>query len=90
MMRGALQEVVWSTASNMRLSSSRRRIKHQEVIVHLFINLHNTSLIPTPVTIVRRTENSDHFLVLSPIIPLHTKSQRSDSPLKKAKTYSHD
>ena len=37
----------------------------------MFINLHDRSLISTPITIIRSTEYGDQLLVVSPIVPFH-------------------
>jgi hypothetical protein len=52
-------------------TSAWRRVKHQKVIVHLLVNLHDACLVTTTVTVVWRTKNRDHLLVLGPIKALN-------------------
>jgi hypothetical protein len=64
------QEVVGGSPCYVGLSSSGRRLEHQEIIVHVLIHLHNSRLICTPVTVVRCREYRDYVLLMTPIISL--------------------
>lgn len=55
----------------MRFSSPRRRIKLQEVLVHILIDFNDGSLIPTPVTIIWCREESDAGGWVWVLISLH-------------------
>jgi hypothetical protein len=37
----------------MRLTASRGRVKNEEIVVHVFIHLHDTRLVGAPVAVVR-------------------------------------
>ena len=47
------QEIVRRTPSHMWLSTSRRRIKDQEVVLHLFVDLHDACFITASIAVVR-------------------------------------
>ena len=57
----------------MGLTSSWCRIKHKEIVIHLFIYFHNTSFVTASVTIVRRTEYRHDLLLMRPIKTIHYK-----------------
>ena len=65
------QEVVRGSACDMRLSTTRRWVKHQEIVIHLFVNLHYSSLVAAPITIVWRWEYRHNLLFMAPIIACH-------------------
>lgn len=44
---------------------------YSQGILQILINLHNRSLITTPVAVIRRTEDGNHIPILTPIVPLH-------------------
>ena len=65
------QEVVGGSACDMWLSTARRRVKHQEIVIHLFVDLHYSGLVATPITIVWRWEDRHNLLLMAPIIARH-------------------
>jgi len=66
-----LEEVVWSPATDHGLTSSRARVKLQEGILQVLINLHNGRLVAASVAIVGGTEYGDHVPILAPIVTFH-------------------
>jgi hypothetical protein len=65
------EEVVGCSAGYVGFASSWRWVKHQEIVIHLFVYLHDTGFVAASVAVIRRTENSHDFLVLCPIISLN-------------------
>lgn len=61
----------------MRLTPPGRRIKLQETVLQLFTDLHDSSLVATPVTVVRGTEDGDYVAVVTPVVSLHHKLMRA-------------
>jgi len=55
----------------MRLSAAGCRIEDQEIIIHIFIHLHDTCLVCASVTVVRCREDSDDVLIVTPIETIH-------------------
>ena len=64
------QEVVWGSAGHMRLSTSWGWIEYEEIVVHLLINLHDTSFVTAPIAVVGCREDCDYFLLVTPIVSL--------------------
>ena len=52
-----LQKVIWRAASDMRLAPTRRRIKLEELVLHLLVQLHDCRLMST-------SSNSVNFIIL--------------------------
>ena len=46
------QKVIGRAPRHVRLSAPRRRVKDQEVVIHLLITLHYTSLVTASVAVV--------------------------------------
>jgi len=66
-----LQKVVRSAARNHRLACSWARVKLQESILQMLINLHDSCLVTTSVAVIWSRENGDNISILRPIVPLH-------------------
>jgi len=66
----------------MRFASSWCRVKDQEIMVHLLINLHDTCFVSTPVAVVRCREDSDNRFVMTPIVPVHHQLMRPRNEFK--------
>lgn len=67
----ASQKIVWSPFSHVWLSSSRRGIEDQEVIIHLLIHLHYTSFVAASVAVIWCGENCHDSFVMTPVVPVH-------------------
>lgn len=48
-------------------------IKLQKRVFKIFINQHDRSLVAAPVAVVGSTENSDHVMIMAPVIPIRDK-----------------
>jgi hypothetical protein len=70
-MTTTITEVVWSSPSHMGFSSSWCWFKDQEIIVHVFIHLHNTCFIRTSIAVVGCWEYRHNVLLVTPIISLY-------------------
>ena len=55
----------------MRLSAAWGRVKDQEVVVHVLIDLHDTCLICASVAVIGCREDSDDVLLVTPIEAIH-------------------
>ena len=64
------QKVVGRAPSDVRLAAPRSRVKDQEVVIHLLITLHYTSLVTASVTVVRCRKYCHNLLLMTPIIAL--------------------
>ena len=71
------QEIVRRTPSHMWLSTSRRRIKDQEVVLHLFVDLHDACFITASIAVVRCWEDSHDLLFMTPVVTLKLKKLSS-------------
>ena len=65
------QEVVGGSACDMRLTTTWRWVKHQEIVIHLFVDFHYSSLVATPITVVWRWKDRHNLLLMAPIIASH-------------------
>ncbi len=66
----------------MRFSPSWSGIEHKEIVVHVFVDLHNSSLICTSVAVVRCGEDRDNEFIMRPIEPVHDELMRTGYKLK--------
>lgn len=64
------EEVIRSSACDMRLSPSGCRVKHKEVIVHVFVHLHYACFIRASVAVVRRWKYCHYVLLVTPVVTL--------------------
>ena len=64
------EEVVGGAARYVRFASARRWVEDQEVVIHLLITLHYTSLVTASVTVVRCRKYCHNLLLMTPIIAL--------------------
>ena len=55
----------------MWFSTARRRVEHQEIVIHLFVHLHYTCLVSTAVAVVGRREDRHHLFLMTPIVARH-------------------
>jgi hypothetical protein len=62
-------------ATDMGFATTRSRIKLEERVLQVFVNLHDRSLVAASVTIVGRTEDGHHIPVLAPVVTLHSNSK---------------
>mmetsp|Transcript_18257 Transcript_18257/g.47080 ORF Transcript_18257/g.47080 Transcript_18257/m.47080 type:complete len:290 (-) Transcript_18257:265-1134(-) len=72
------QEVVGHAASDMRLAAPRRRVKLQESVLELLIDLHDGGLVAAAVAVVRRGKERHEVLVVRPVVALHHELVRAD------------
>lgn len=68
---GRLEEVVGGAARDHWFSSSWTRIKLQEGVFQMLINLHDSSLVTTSVAVVGCREDGHDISILRPIVSLH-------------------
>ena len=68
-----LEEVIRRAAGDVGLSSSRRRVELKEGVLHVLIELHNSSLVTAAVAIVGRREDGDDRLLMAPVVTFHDK-----------------
>ena len=64
------EEVVRCAASDVGFSTTRRRVEHQEIVIHLLVDFHYASLVAAPVAVVWRGENRHHLLLMGPVVAL--------------------
>ena len=67
------QEVVGCSFCYVGLSSSRSRIEHQEIVIHLLIHLHYACFVATPITVVWSWENCYDSFFMTPVVSIHHK-----------------
>ena len=67
------QEVVGSSARDMRLTATRRWVKHQEIVIHLFVDFHYSSFVTASIAVVWRWKDRHNLLLMTPIIASHDK-----------------
>ena len=67
------QEVVGSSACDMRFTATRRWVKHQEIVIHLFVDFHYSGLVTASITVVWRWKDCHNLLLMAPIIASHNK-----------------
>jgi len=78
----SLKKIVGSSARNMRFSSSWCRVELNECILHLFVKLHDCSLISASITIVGSTKNRHDVSFMAPVVALHDKLMSSSDKSK--------
>ena len=66
----------------MRLSSAGRGVKHEEVVVHVLVNLHDTGLVRAAVAVIGRREYSDDMLIMTPVEAVHDELMRTRDQLQ--------
>lgn len=71
------KEIVGSSARNVGLASSRCGVEHQEIVVHVFVHLHNTRLVTATVTVVGCRKDRHHLLFVTPVVSRHDQLVRS-------------
>ena len=76
------QEVVGGSACDMWLSTAWCRVKHQEIVIHLFVDFHYSSLISTSIAVVWRWKDRHDLLLMAPIIASHDKLMGAGHCLK--------
>ena len=54
----------------MGLATARGRVKLQEGVLQMLVNLHDSSLVTTAVAVIWRTENRNDIAILAPVIAL--------------------
>ena len=57
----------------MRLAPAWRWIKHEELVIHLFVNLHYASFVAAAIAVIRCRENRHNGFLVIPIEPIHHK-----------------
>ncbi len=72
-----LKKIVRSPSRDVRLSPSWSRIKLQERVLEVLINLHDCGLVTASVTVIRRRENRHDVLLVAPVISLHDELMRA-------------
>jgi len=65
------QKVVGRSSSDMGLSSSWSRVKLDEGVAHVLVDLHDGSLVSASVAVVGSREDGHHVLLVSPVVSLH-------------------
>jgi len=75
--KAALEEVVWGSARDVRLSSSGSRIELQEGMFHVFVEFHDGCLVTAAVAVVGSGEDGDDALLVAPVVALHDELMRS-------------
>lgn len=66
----------------MRLSSSRCGVELQEGVFHVFVELHDSSLVAATVAVVRSGEDSYDALLVAPVVALHNQLMGSGDESK--------
>jgi len=66
----------------VRLSTPWCWIEHQEIVIHLFVDLHYSSLVTAAITVVWCGEYCDNLLLVAPIVSCHDKLMCSGYRLK--------
>ena len=78
----------------MRLTSTWCWVENEEVVVHLFVNLHDACFITTTVAVVWRGEDSYDLLLVRPIVALNIQKRQKIVKMCNADevmiTYRHD
>lgn len=77
-----LEEIIRRSAGDMRLTTSRSRVKLKEGVFKMFINLHDSSLVTTAITVVRSREDCHNILFMAPIVTIHNKLMRTSDQCK--------
>jgi len=67
----SLEEVIGSSASDVRFSATRGRIKLKEGVFQLVVQFHNPRLVSASVTIIGGRENGHHVSVVAPVVSFH-------------------
>jgi|LauGreDrversion4_2_1035121.scaffolds.fasta_scaffold159985_2 hypothetical protein len=57
----------------MRLSTTRGRVENEEIVIHVFVNLHNTCLISTSVAVIWRRKDCHDMFIMTPVVAAHHK-----------------
>jgi len=76
------QKVIWCAPCHVWLSTAGRRIEHQEVCVHLFVELHDSCLVSATVAVVWRRKDGHDLLFVGPIVTSHDQLMRSGDSLE--------
>ena len=65
------QEIVRGSSRDVRLASARGRIKYKEIVVHVFVYLHDACLVGTAIAVVRCREYGNDVLIMTPVEAVH-------------------
>jgi len=57
-------------ATDVGFATARGRVKLEERVLQVLVNLHNRGLITASVAVIGRTENRHHIPVLTPVVTL--------------------
>lgn len=57
-------------AANVGFTTARSRVKLQEGVLQVLVNLHDGSLVATAVAVIWRTENRHDIAILAPVVAL--------------------
>lgn len=64
--------------TDMGFAATRSRIKLEERVLQVLVNLHDRSLVAASVTVVGRTEDGHHIPVLTPVVALQSNDKISE------------
>jgi hypothetical protein len=70
-----LEEVVGSSSSDMWLTASWSFVELEELVVHLLIELHDSSLVSATVAVVGSTVDGNDILIVAPVVSLEGEQQ---------------
>lgn len=70
------QEVVRCPLRHVRFTTTRRRVEHKELMIHLLVHFHYTCLVSAPVAVVWRREYRHNGLLVTPIVTIHDQLMR--------------
>ena len=60
----------------MGLATPWCRVKDEEIVIHLLVNLHYSSFVAAAIAVVRCGENCHNLFFMTPIVSLLTKIER--------------
>merc|ERR1719453_292399 len=70
-LRVHLEEVVRCSACDVRIALPRRRVKLEESVLQVLVDLHDGGLVAAAVAVIGGTENGDRVLFMAPVVSLH-------------------
>ena len=65
------QEVVGSASRHVWLASSRCGVKYEEIVVHLFVDFHDSGFVSASVAVIGRAKDGYYRLLVAPVVAGH-------------------
>lgn len=65
-----LKEIIglWLATLRCSVARARSRVELQKVVVEIVVQLHDGSLVPTSVAVIRNAEHGNHIAIVRPVV----------------------